>query len=127
MPAVVGMDSHAAEEWRRVVAAMPPDVYTALDVAALTQYALAWSMLIRAQQDLDARGLMIASPLFDREGNEVGDAVEVNPAVKAWKAANEVLIRMADRLGLSPGVRARMSIPGRNAAPTSKFGTLIQQ
>lgn len=127
MPSVVGMDEHAAEEWRRILASMPPDVYTALDVAMIAQYALAWSMLIRAQQELDMRGLLIEFDKYGKDGDIIGSELDVNPALKAWKAASDVLLKTTDRLGLSPGVRARLQIPSRGEQPASKFAGLIKQ
>lgn len=125
-PHTVGADEIASAEWDRIIAAMPPQVYTALDTGMLANYALAWSMLVRAQMSLDSDGLLIN--IFDRnpETNEqycVG--VKINPAARVWKAASATLIQCADRLGLSPGVRSRLQLPTRDEKPKSKFAGLM--
>lgn len=125
-PNIVGMDAHASAEWDRLLASMPPGLYTSADTAALTQYALAWSMLLRSQEELDARGLIIETSIF-REGQEVDTHVKVNPAAKSWKLASETLWKAGDRLGLNPGVRARLQVPKRDEKPQSRFGGLIKQ
>lgn len=129
MPHIVGADSFAAEEWHRIIAAMPPNVYTALDVAVLTQYCLAWSMLMRAQHDLSTNGMMVVTNSWrDKQTGElVAEERIVNPAAKLWAKAQEQLNKCTDRLGLSPGVRARMPIPQSRTKPNaSKFGGLLK-
>lgn len=117
MPASLEVDEIAAAEWRRVVAAMPPGLYSAADSAVLTLYAQSWSMLIRAMQEIDLNGLTILE-----DGK-----LKTNPAVKTWKAASENLLKTADRLGLSPGVRSRLRLPTRGEKPESKFAGLIAE
>lgn len=124
-PSAVAMDPHASAEWDRLLHAMPPDLYTAADASVLSQYALAWSMLIRAQQELDERGLMVERVRYDKDGNILGEEIEVNPAAKAWKLASETLLKTGDRLGLNPGVRARLQVPSRGEEPKSKWSGLV--
>jgi P27 family predicted phage terminase small subunit len=95
-----------------------------MDVSALTQYCLAWSMLLRSQQELDERGLMLTTPHYDKEGNHLYDEVDINPATKTWKAANETLFKCIDRLGLAPSTRTRLQLPKKVDA-ASKFAGLI--
>ena len=124
-PHSVSADLIASAEWDRVVAAMPASVYTALDSGVLTTYALAWSMLIRAQKELDDRGLLEEEPITTKDGDVVGYKLVINPAARVWKAATETLLKTTDRLGLSPGVRTRLQVPTKDVTPTSKFAGLL--
>jgi P27 family predicted phage terminase small subunit len=112
-PSAVAMDEIASLEWDRLMHAMPPGLYTALDVSLVTQYALAWSMLVKAQSEIDSGGIIA----FTEKG------YGVSPAVKVWKAASETLLKCADRLGLHPGARTRLEIPSRKADPTPGAGS----
>lgn len=125
-PHSVSVDAFASAEWDRLLRAMPPSVYTAVDSAVICEYALAWSMLLRSQNELDTHGLMIEEPIVHR-GEVVAYVRKLNPAIKAWKAATETLLKTTDRLGLSPGVRSRLSVPAAKDGATvrSKFSGLI--
>lgn len=125
-PHAVGMDALASAEFDRVMAAMPPGVYTALDVATLGQYALAWSMLVKAQQSIDEDGILIETFSVTKDGEQVFTGKKINPATKIWKAAAATLIQTSDRLGLSPGVRSRLKVPSRKEAEGGKFAGLIK-
>jgi len=102
----------------------PPQLYTAMDTTALTQYCLAWSMLIRSQEQIDRHGLLIEEAIENKEGAVIGTRLEVNPAVKTWRAANDALFKTIDRLGLSPSTRARINLPTK-AETASKFKGLL--
>lgn len=116
-PSAVMADELASLEWDRVMAAMPPGLYTALDVAGLTMHVTAWSLLVKAQSDIDLNGLLLI--------NESGIS-KPNPAVRVWKLASEMLLQTADRLGLHPGARTRLGIPKRGAEPApSRFAGLL--
>lgn len=115
-PSVVAMDEIASLEWDRVIAAMPPGIYGALDVVALANYALAWSLFAKAQSEIDSGGVVI----FTEKG------MASHPAVKVWKTASETLLKCADRLGLHPGARTRLELPKRGEKPPqSKFAGLL--
>jgi P27 family predicted phage terminase small subunit len=121
-PSVVTMDELASIEWDRVVAAMPPNLYTALDTTTLANYAMAWSMLVKAQNDIEENGLSVEIYEIGKDGAKVFTAIRTNPAVRVWKTASETLLKCADRLGLHPGARTRLEVPKRGAAPPqSKF------
>jgi len=113
-PPFVAADAVASAEWDRVIAAMPPGLYTALDTATLAAYALAWSMLDQAQRAIAADGLTI--------GTARGRIS--HPAVRVWKQSADTLAKCADRLGLHPGARSSLNIPSRSDKP-SKFAGLI--
>lgn len=130
MPSVVELDQVAASEWRRLIAAMPAPLYTAADVAVLTQYCLSWSLLHKAQAELDEYGILIREQTQTAEG-VMNEKLKANPAVSVWKAANENLHKASDRLGLNPAIRSRMQLPSARSEPqsqaASKFQGLIAQ
>lgn len=112
-PSFVAMDEIASREWDRVIACMPPHLYTAMDVAVLANYALAFSLLAKAQSELDSGIIRLTV-----KGEQPA------ASVKVWKAASETLLKCADRLGLHPGARASLQIPQRGDGP-SKFDGLL--
>lgn len=126
-PAAIEANDVASAEWDRLCAAMPPGLYDAADVAVLAEYAMAWSMFLEAQAQIDARGILIEEPITDKDGSIVDYKVKANPAVSIWKAASETLLKTGDRLGLNPSVRARMQLPKRSDEPKqqSRFQNLI--
>ena len=128
-PSVVAMDPLASGEWDRVIHAMPPEIYTALDVAVLAQYSLAWSMLVKAQKEIDENGITVTLFEKDQSGELCPVKLGTNPAVKVWRTAIDTLMKTTDRLGLSPGVRSRLEIPGlsrkKDEKPKSGFAGLL--
>lgn len=127
-PSDVEEDPVANAEWDRVTAVMPPGIYTAADTTVLANYCLAWSLLIGAQREIRLNGVMTAYYEKNPDTDETQFLTyKANPAVKVWKAASETLIKLTDRLGLSPGVRSRLELPKRNEKPSeqSRFGGLI--
>jgi P27 family predicted phage terminase small subunit len=124
MPTAVLDDPLQLAEWNRIIAAVPPDFYNALDSALLCLYVQALALMHEAHADILARGITIQV----ERTNKSGDTYEVeqpNPAVSVWKSASETVLKCADRLGLAPGVRARLQLPQRDEKPTSKFGGLL--
>lgn len=112
-PAIVKADKLASAEWDRLMRAMPPGLYTALHTPVLAMHALAWSMLVKAQSELEG-GITIVT--------EKGRVV--HPAVKVWKLASDTLLKTADRLGLHPA--ARINVPKRGETPFGgKFSGLL--
>lgn len=120
-PAVVAMDETASKEWDRLISVMPPELYTAADVAVLTTYCLSWSMLHKVECELDQRGLIIEEHRFSAEGELIGSTLKKNPALPAWNLALSNLLKATDRLGLYPGARARLEIPKRGDRHQSKW------
>lgn len=106
----------ASSEWDRVVEAMPPGIYSALDANVIAQYALSWDLLREAQREIDEHGMVAWTEFGPR----------ANPAVAMWKSASETLLKCGDRLGLNPSVRARMQLPKRKETPAQgRFGGLL--
>lgn len=128
-PSAVAMDELASLEWDRLVACMPRELYSAADTSVLAAYSLAWSMLVKSQADIDAFGVVT---LERKETTSENGSVTItekrkkNPAVDTWKIAADQIHRCADKLGLSPGVRARLPNPkAQKEAPASKFAGLL--
>ncbi|WP_068458985.1 phage terminase small subunit P27 family [Hyphomicrobium sulfonivorans] len=119
------MDEIASLEWDRLINAMPPQLYTAMDTTTLANYALAWSMFVKAQNDIENNGLSIEISETTDAGTKVVVSVKTNPAVRVWRAASETLLKCADRLGLHPGARTRLELPKRGETPKSSFAGLL--
>ena len=116
MPAEIAADPMAATEFERIVKAMPREVYEALDVALLSVYAQSWSLFWRAQRDIDEHGTLVIETT-ESESGAITTKYKENPAVKTWNTAATNLLKTADRLGLVPGVRAKLQLPARRDGP----------
>lgn len=123
-PPIVGADQIASAEWDRLSMVVPPRLFCAMDEGVLSQYAAAWAQFVRAQTEVSERGILIATPITDRDGNIVGEKLEANPALPALARANETLFKCGDRLGLSPSSRARVNMPSREEFK-SRFSGLL--
>ena len=117
-PQQVELDPVANAEWDRLMAAMPGHLYTAADVAILTIYVQSWSLFWQAQREIDENGVLIREIKETEHGTS--ETWKSNPALTAWRAATENLNKAADRLGLNPGVRAKMGVP----KPRDEAGTV---
>jgi P27 family predicted phage terminase small subunit len=104
----------AAEAWDRVIRAMPNGTYTAADTSVLAIYCEACAIWSAAQQMLAAEGLSAPGSRGQ---------MAPHPAVAIAAAQASLILRSADRLGLSPTARARLE--GSGTVPTSKFAGLI--
>lgn len=125
-PAFVAADKIASAEWNKLIGAMPPGLFTALDVSVLTMHVLASAMMQRAQQSIDKYGVTLKVEEVDNATGEVTLLKhEANPAVRVWKTAADTLIKTSDRLGLHPGARSRLNVPGKGEAPSSRFDGLL--
>lgn len=125
-PSLVAMDECASTEWDRLIACMPPELYTAADVAALTQYALAWSLLHKIETEIDTHGVLIEETRHHEDGSVKSVEYKKNPALAAWNIAMANLWKATDRLALYPGARAKLAIPKRGEAVKSKWEGLIK-
>ena len=105
----------AAEEWERVVAAMPPGFYTSADTSTLTVYVSAWVVYRKAVLIIEREGMFSIG--------STGQMVP-HPALAIIATQANIILKAADRLGMSPAARTRLQMP--NAAPAkSKFEGLI--
>ena len=124
---LVSSDAVASAEWDRLKMVTPPKLYTAMDEGVLAQYCLAWSRFTAAEIEMQNRGLLIETPIYNKDGDHIGDKLELNPAHTAWAKANDVLFKTGDRLGLSPSTRARINMPSREEFKSRFAGLLGQQ
>ncbi|MEY4249667.1 MAG: hypothetical protein RJA87_1300 [Pseudomonadota bacterium] len=105
----------AAEEWDRIIAAMPPGFYTPADASTLTVYVCAWAAHRNAVQIIEREGMFSTG--------STGQTVP-HPALAIIATQAGVILKAGDRLGMSPAARTRLQMP--NAAPAkSKFEGLI--
>jgi P27 family predicted phage terminase small subunit len=128
MPVAVSLNDRATEAWEHTIACMPPELYSAADVALLTTHALAWAMFLDAQDDIAAHGIIIEEETYGTEGQLLNSRRKANPSVAIWHKASDTLLKTADRLALTPAVRGKLSLPRRGekpAAPISRFAGLI--
>jgi P27 family predicted phage terminase small subunit len=95
------------DEWDRVISAMPPGFYTEADVPVLTIYCEALVMrrnalAIVAKPKEEGGGLVV-------KGSAGQDAA--HPMIAVAKGQAEIILRAADRLGMSPAARTRLDAP----------------
>ena len=125
-PIAISEDAIANHEWDRLIAAMPPKLYTALDVSALATYAQSYSLMMRADREIALNGLVFTVTVKDEAGNVVVKEMTRNPAVIIWNQAAKSLLAAGDRLGLNPSARSRLQLPVKNLdEATSRFKGLI--
>lgn len=125
-PHSVGADPLASSEWDRILHVSPPQLYTAMDETLIGNYCLAWSMLVKAQKDIDENGVQILVQKVHPETGElyITDA-KINPSVRIWKAASETMVKLADRLGFTPSARANLKLGDAKPQVGASFGDLI--
>jgi P27 family predicted phage terminase small subunit len=105
----------AAEEWDRIIAAMPPGFYTPADTSTLTVYVCAWAMHRNAVLIIEREGMFSTGA--------TGQTI-AHPAIAIITTQAAIILKAGDRLGMSPAARTRLQMP--NAAPAkSKFEGLI--
>lgn len=110
-PALLQKPAHITgaigDEWDRAVAAMPRGFFTEADVPVLTVYCEA--LVMRR----NALGI-IAKPKGEGGGMVVkGSAGQdaAHPMINVAAKMAEVILKAADRLGMSPAARTRLSEP----------------
>jgi P27 family predicted phage terminase small subunit len=104
----------AATEWDRVVGSMPDGVYTSADAGALTVYCTAWANFQAACVVLAREGMMA----FGSQGQMVA-----HPMLPVLAKQSEIILRAADRLGLTPAARTRLTVP--ESGERGKFDGLL--
>lgn len=109
----------AAEEWDRVIISMPPGFFTAADQPVLVTFCLAWvlyqkALAIIARKPADGGGM-------EARGSQ-GQPV-AHPQLAVIKSYSELILKCADRLGMSPAARTRLDSPEDD--PMGEFAGLI--
>jgi len=91
-----------AAEWDRAIASMMPGFFTAADVPVLTIYCEALVLRRNAMADVQKDGRMVAG--------STGQMV-AHPMLREASRQAEIILKCADRLGMSPAARTRLSAP----------------
>jgi P27 family predicted phage terminase small subunit len=100
----------ALAEWHRATAAMPPNFYKSADAPILAVYATAWITYRDALAAVEREGLTVLTT----KGTPMS-----NPALRAALQSADLILRAADRLGMSPAARTRLAV--QDDPPASKF------
>lgn len=108
------VSGEAAREWDRVIHAMPPGLYTSADLPVLTVHCLAWVMYRNALGTVARDGMLATGSMGQRVPH---------PAIAIARAQAELILKAADRLGMSPSARTRLEVPDKPEA--GKFAGLI--
>ena len=91
----------AAREWDRAVRAMPDGLYTAADVPVLSVYCVAWVLFRNALAQVAKEGMTAVGSM----GQKVA-----HPSLAIAAKESEIILRAADRLGMSPSARSRLTM-----------------
>jgi len=99
---------------------MPPGFYTPADVPVLANYCIAWvlyrnALAIIAKRPEEGGGM-------EAKGSQ-GQTV-AHPQLVVIRGFSELILKAADRLGMSPAARARLAAP-EGQDPYGEFAGLI--
>ncbi len=97
----------AAEEWDRCIASMPPGFFTEADVAVLAIYCLTWVTYRNALAQIAREGMTAKGAA----GQNVA-----HPMLQVAAKQAEVVLKTADRLGMSPAARTRLDVGEKEVA-----------
>lgn len=104
----------ASHEWDRAVAAMPDGLYTGADAPALAVYCVAWVLFRNALGQVAREGMTSVGSM----GQKIA-----HPSLQVVAKQSEIILRAGDRLGMSPGARARLAMG--DAPEAGKFDGLF--
>ena len=111
------LSREAKAEWRRVVPELALlKLLAKVDRAALAAYCEAWSLLRRAEGELEKHGLLLLERTEFEDGSVVTKATR-NPAAYVMTNAMAQIRAFCGEFGLTPSARSRMSTP---EAPSGK-------
>jgi len=105
----------AEREWDRAIGAMPDGLYTSADGPVLAVYCVAWVLFRNALAQVAREGMTAV-------GSQGQKLPHPGLAIAAKQA--EIILRAADRLGMSPSARSRLTL-GELPADGGKFGDLF--
>jgi P27 family predicted phage terminase small subunit len=91
----------AAKEWDRAVAAMPDGVYTSADAPVLAVFAIAWVLFRNSIAQVAREGMTSVGST----GQKIA-----HPSLAVAAKQAEIILRAADRLGMSPSARSRLTL-----------------
>jgi P27 family predicted phage terminase small subunit len=114
------LSTAAKREFRRVAGELGAAGSGATaDVDLLAGYATAVADLAAVAKAIDAEGVVVAVPLFDRNGKPTGHSVQKpNPLLKTKDALLGRVKQLADALGIGPAARARQGAAAEAPRPT---------
>ncbi len=103
------LSKRAKQEWRRIAPELEAlGLVTAIDLAALASYCQAVAELTIATETIDKEGRVCVWPIFDKEGNQIGERLKAHPAVQQQRDAMQRVKQFAAEFGLSPSARSRV-------------------
>jgi P27 family predicted phage terminase small subunit len=91
----------AAKEWDRVLSCMPDGVYTSADAPVIAVYCIAWVLFRNAIAQVAREGMTANGSM----GQKIA-----HPALLIAAKESEIILRSADRLGMSPSARSRLAM-----------------
>lgn len=108
------VNGEAATEWDRCISAMPDGVYTNADGPVLAVYCVAWVLFRNALGQVAREGMTSVGS----QGQKV-----THPSLATVAKQAEIILRAADRLGMSPSARSRLAMPDKPEG--GKFADLL--
>jgi P27 family predicted phage terminase small subunit len=105
----------AAREWDRTIRAMPDGFFTAADAPVLAVYCVSWVLFRNALAIVAQEGMTTPGPM----GPDIA-----HPMLSVVAKQSETILRAADRLGMSPAARTRLTV-GDLPEGGSKFAGLF--
>jgi P27 family predicted phage terminase small subunit len=99
----------AKAEFKRVAGLLEQRrTLTEADGTALGTYARCWQRWVEAEKNVDDRGASYLVPVFDRNGNKVGEKEKTNPRLIEAAMLRKELLQHAAALGISPASREKV-------------------
>lgn len=119
------LSRRAKDEWRRIVPILLNlGLLTRVDLAALVGYCQSFAEVEEATRILNREGRIIERDIYSRNGDWVGTAKELHPAVKLQHEASNRVKAFLTEFGLSPMTRTRVKTIGGEkpaADPAEQF------
>jgi P27 family predicted phage terminase small subunit len=116
----------AAAEWNRVAPLLETmGLLTCADEVTLAAYCQAAAELIIATRELDKMGRLIVVKIYSRKGEEVGERVVLNPAVKLQRDAFARLKQFLGEFGLSPAARTNLKVDAPNESTPDELQAIM--
>lgn len=104
-----GLPPAARAEWDRLAGDLKKRAgLSHWDAGVFGAYCSSVAKVAEAERLLATAGPLVKAPVFNRNGKRTGDRIGPNPAWRLWKDANELMLRSASMLGLSPADRSRI-------------------
>lgn len=100
-PEVIALDDVASAEWDRLLSLCPTTLSPA-DLALLTSYCSAWSLVVRCLVELRGKPMTVE--------NSKNGGVKTHPLYGTLSGARTDLVKFAAELGLTPSERGRITM-----------------